>query len=293
MEFTLSTHLLVYEELGHLALAALGASGYPKLEVWLAEPHVPWRNAAALSAFRGRLADYGLCAASVHLPFYPSVPELLEKNARWSLIDRSKQARKEAFAATADGLHAAAALGASCGVLHLGWQGDAWNASTEDWAREAVAALVPVAKEAGVKLLLENIISSGTRVAKLVELLDEIDPSRHVGLCLDLGHAHVEGKVLEELQAALPRLDHLHVHDNDGRTDSHLAPGHGTIPWREVLAALDAAHYRGYAALELRDGSRGHAGCRATLTQSLTEVAAFRTNLGLGESPNRNVGGEH
>lgn len=281
MEFTLSTHLLVYEELGHEALEALGACGYPKLELWLAEPHVPWRNAAALSDFRARLEDYGLSAPSVHLPFYPSVPELLEQNARWSLIDGAKNARKEAIKATSDGLHAAAALGASCGVLHLGWQGDAWNEFSDGWAREAVAELVPVAKEAGVKLLLENIISSGTRVSKLVELLDEVDPQRQVGLCVDLGHAHVEGSVAEELRLALPRLDHLHVHDNDGQTDAHLAPGAGTIPWQEVLGVLEAAEFSGYAALELRDYSRGCSGCSATLQQSLADVSAFRKNLGL------------
>jgi len=283
MEFTLSTHLLVYEQLGATALEALASSGYPKLELWLAEPHVPWRDASALSAFSARLGDYGLAAASVHLPFYPSVPELLEQNTRWSLIDHSAAARKSALAASADGLFAAAALGADCGVLHLGWQNDTWDRACEEWAREAVAALVPVAREAGVKLLLENIISSGTRVSKLIELLDEIDPLGHVGLCVDLGHAHVEGNVVEELQAALPRLDHLHVHDNDGNTDSHLAPGKGTIPWRDVLAELQGADYQGYAALELRDYSRGCAGCSETLQQSLADVDAFRQSVGLGD----------
>jgi sugar phosphate isomerase/epimerase len=282
MEFTLSTHLLVYEELGANALEALAASGYPKLELWLAEPHVPWRNAAALAAFRSRLSDYGLSAPSVHLPFYPSVPELLEKNARWSLIDSAKNARKEALNATADGLHAAAALGAECGVLHLGWQGDAWDTSSDGWAREAVAELVPVAREAGVKLLLENIISSGTRVSKLIEMLDEVDPAGDVGLCVDLGHAHVEGDVVEELTAALPRLDHLHVHDNDGSSDSHLPPGQGTIPWRQVLDQLRSVDFQGYAALELRDYSRGCAGCADTLRQNLADVNAFRKSVGDG-----------
>jgi sugar phosphate isomerase/epimerase len=114
-----------------------------------------------------------------------------------------------------------------------------------------------------------------------VELLDEIDPDRDVGLCVDLGHAHVEGQVVEELRLALPRLDHLHVHDNDGQTDAHLAPGAGTIPWQEVLALLETAEFSGYAALELRDYSRGCAGCSTTLQQSLAEVTAFRTKLGI------------
>jgi sugar phosphate isomerase/epimerase len=279
MEYTLSTHLLVYEELGAHALEALAAGGYPKLELWLAQPHVPWRDAEALAAFRARLEDHGLEAASVHLPFYPSVPELREQDARWSLIDPAAVERRTAVAASIDGLHAAAALGATRGVLHLGWQGDAWNESSHGWAREAVAALVPAAREAGVKLLLENIISSGTRVGKLIQLLDDVDPGKEVGLCVDLGHAHVEGDVVEELRLALPRLDHLHVHDNDGTRDAHLPPGQGSIPWSRVMELLLGAGFDGHAVLELRDYSKGCAGCAQTLRGNLEAVAAFRQGL--------------
>lgn len=279
MEFTLSTHLLVYDQLGSKALEALAASGYPKLEVWLAEPHVPWRSAEALDDFSGRLSDFGLSAGSVHLPFYPSVPELIEENARWSLIASTAEARQAALTASADGLFAAAKLGAACGVLHLGWQKDAWNDHSEGWAREAVAALIPVARQAGVKLLLENIISDGTRIGRLMQLLDEIDPEREVGLCVDLGHAHVEGDVVEELHLALPRLHHLHVHDNDGCNDAHLAPGQGTIPWPEVLATLQQAGYSGLAALEMRDYARGAEDCGETLRHSLGLVEDFRSRF--------------
>jgi len=135
---------------------------------------------------------------------------------------------------------------------------------------------MPVARQAGVRLLLENIISSGTRVQKLLELLDEIDPAQEVGLCVDLGHAHVEGNVVAELRLALPRLAHLHVHDNDGRQDAHLAPGQGSIPWAEVLAVLQQAGYLGKAALELRDYQRGSLEEAEVLRHYLQEVDDFR-----------------
>lgn len=276
MELTLSTHLLVYHELRSQALVALEGSGYAQLELWLAAPHVPWRDSEALDAFYRRLQDHGLQASSVHLPFYPSVPELIEQNARWSLIDPQREARQEALRAAADGIHAAAQCGAREAVLHLGWQGDVWTESSAAWAREGVQALIPVARQAGVRLLLENIISSGTRVQKLMELLDEIDPEREVGLCVDLGHAHVEGDVVEELRLALPRLAHLHLHDNDGQQDAHLAPGKGTIPWAAVLALLQQAGYSGKAALELRDYQRGSLEEAEVLRHYLKEVDDFR-----------------
>jgi sugar phosphate isomerase/epimerase len=257
MELSLSTHLLVYGHLDEPALCALAASGLSLVEVWLAEPHLCWKDARALAEFRARLEQHGLRPASVHLPFYPSVPALLEHGEKWSLIDPAVAQREIALAGTREGIYACAALGARQAVLHLGWQGDAWLDSSHGWARDAVAELLPVAHACGVELLLENIISSGTRVARLIELLDEIDPAGQAGICLDLGHAHVEGDVLAELQVALPRLRHLHLHDNDGCSDAHLAPGLGSMPWAEVLAQLQAAGYDGAGALEIRDLSRG------------------------------------
>lgn len=276
MLLTLSTHLLVYGRMDAAALAALQRSGYGTVEVWLAEPHVPWRQPGACAAFGARLSCAGLRAGSVHLPFYPSVPELREQGLRWSLIDADAGARATALAATADGLHAAATLGAGCAVLHLGWQRDAWDARAHGWAREAVAALLPVARAAGVRLLLENIISSGTRTASLRALLDEVDPHGTAGICLDLGHAHVAGGVMNELRDAGPRLAHLHVHDNHGSEDEHLAPGRGTIPWRAVHAALAAAGYDGSGALELRDPTRGATPMADLCAAAAGELRGFR-----------------
>lgn len=275
MRLTLSTHLMVHGRMDGAALAAVRAAGYRTVEVWLAEPHVPWREPGACEAFGARLRDAGLRAGSVHLPFYPSVPALLEQGRRWSLLDEQPAARAEALRGAADGLQAAATLGAGGAVLHLGWQRDRWDERAHGRARAAVAALLPVARAAGVRLLLENIISSGTRAAALRALLDELDPAGEAGICLDLGHAHVDGGVVNEIRDAGARLAHLHVHDNDGREDAHLAPGRGSLPWSAARAALAAAGYHGAGALELRDVSRG-ARPAATLCAELAELDAFR-----------------
>ena len=89
-----------------------------------------------------------------------------------------------------------------------------------------------------------------------------------------LGHAHVDGGVLDELEQAAPRLCHLHLHDNDGRSDAHLAPGQGTIPWAQVLERLHAAGYQGAGALEVRDLSRGARPPAEVLAETLAASAA-------------------
>jgi len=285
MQLSLSSHLLVYGQCRPSDLVAAHAAGVTQLELWLAEPHVEWRNLEACRRFRAQLGDSGLTTGSVHLPFYPSVPELLNEGKKWSLIDPNSAARRQALQGARDGLAAAHELGAQQAVLHLGWQRDAWGAKEAGWAREAVGQLLADLPADGPGLCLENIISSGTRAQALIDLLDEIDPEQRAGICLDLGHAHVDGGVLDELRVALPRLRHLHLHDNDGCSDDHLAPGCGTIPWSAVMDALRAAQYTGLGALEVRDFSRGERPAAEVVSETLQQSAKVFSDLNLPPAP--------
>ena len=85
--------------------------------------------------------------------------------------------------------------------------------------------------------------------------------SDRVGICLDLGHAHIVAERRRTSLEALvePVLDTVtlfHLHDNLGarwqpsraqsgvdplRLDLHLPPGRGTLPWGRLAPAL-AAH---------------------------------------------------
>jgi sugar phosphate isomerase/epimerase len=80
-----------------------------------------------------------------------------------------------------------------------------------------------------------------------------------LGLCLDLGHAHVvsdlrHSDITELIEPVLDSVALFHLHDNLGarrggrsapeldplRLDLHLAPGRGTIPWAELGPRLQA-----------------------------------------------------
>ncbi len=79
--------------------------------------------------------------------------------------------------------------------------------------------------------------------------------SEGIGLCLDLGHAHITAELhhtsLEHLvEPVMDAVTLIHAHDNYGarrnqaahsalgvdplRLDLHLPPGRGTLPWHEV-----------------------------------------------------------
>ncbi len=100
----------------------------------------------------------------------------------------------------------------------------------------------------------------------------------NVGICLDVGHAYLANPYcagrayLAAIEACAPWVRHVHLHDNFGRiddvsctlgdrlvfgeADTHMPPGWGSIPLREVLGALQRAGYDGDLVLEIR--SRYH-----------------------------------
>jgi sugar phosphate isomerase/epimerase len=73
----------------------------------------------------------------------------------------------------------------------------------------------------------------------------------------------------------MPRLDHIHLHDNDGSEDAHLCPGSGTIAWPQVMNLLQDNGFDGYAALELRDYSRGEHTAAQIIDKHFQQSADF------------------
>ena len=92
-------------------------------------------------------------------------------------------------------------------------------------------------------------VHPGSRMADLAALLRELDHPQ-LALALDTGHANLGEGVAHETIAAGSLLATTHVHDNNGRQDSHLPPGHGTIDWAAWGRTLDSIGYAGPIVLE-------------------------------------------
>ncbi len=122
------------------------------------------------------------------------------------------------------------------------------------WAQQksALAEIGAFAADRGVRVLLENMGGLKEVLCRFPEeILGMIHDVDGIGFTLDVGHAHTVGKVREFL-GVLPRANHLHVHDNQGAADQHLALGDGTIPWEEVGKAV-ARDYSGIVVVEGRN----------------------------------------
>ncbi len=149
-----------------------------------------------------------------------------------------------------DWLHEA---GGTCLVVHPGGLSDPAQAASR---REALArgliALADHAQGTGVVLCVENMppgVHPGSRMADLAILVAELGCPT-LALALDTGHAHIAADAPSETVAAGPWLRTTHVHDNNGRQDTHLPPGLGTINWHDWARSLDAIGYRGPIMLE-------------------------------------------
>jgi sugar phosphate isomerase/epimerase len=73
----------------------------------------------------------------------------------------------------------------------------------------------------------------------------------NIGVCLDLGHAHIGPGIDEAISVFGDRIVSVHVHDNHGTRDEHLWPGEGTIEWPSTIAALKALAHPPAAVLEI------------------------------------------
>ncbi len=136
------------------------------------------------------------------------------------------------------------------------------NASAEENG-EMYQALLPFAKEHGVKIATENMWNwekdAPTSCPAACSLSEDF--VRHIDVvndpylvaCLDIGHAEMKGSgdgAGNMIRALGSRLQALHIHDNDCLGDSHQIPFSMNIDFGEVAKALKDINYQGELTLE-------------------------------------------
>ena len=81
-------------------------------------------------------------------------------------------------------------------------------------------------------------------VEELLELREALGEG--YGVCWDFGHAHMAGiDQCNALRQIGSRLTMLHLNDNFGRLDDHLAPCFGTISWTPIMRTLKEIGFEG------------------------------------------------
>lgn len=255
--FGVSTHLYHGQALAREHLLEIGAHGFEQVELFATRTHFDYHNTNRIADLQGWLAEARLDLHSVHAPVGESYA-----NGRWgprlSLASPDKHAREVAVAEAEWALHIARRIPYRLLVVHLGVPRTPQSPPGEnsrDGARRSLEALTRIAEPLGVTLAVEVMPNDLSRAAALVHFIETVAEGLPLGICLDFGHAHMGGDLVDAIETVSEHLIAAHIHDNRGRSDDHQLPFDGTIDWAAALTAIQKVGYDGPLTFEV--GSQG------------------------------------
>ncbi len=119
-------------------------------------------------------------------------------------------------------------------VCHAGYDWKRYGYFKAQWIENCLETwswLANGLNEMGAGLMLENVYEKDPQDIRV--LLDRLK-NLNVGFCLDCGHLSAFGNsdLKGWLQSLGPYIRQLHLHDNNGSNDEHLAMGLGTIDFK-------------------------------------------------------------
>lgn len=186
-----------------------------------------------------------------HLPTFLTTADLTESLRQASVMEMHHS------------LDVAADLGAKKVVLHpsmAGGMGAHILDTVKGHAFDFIAGMVIAAQRLDITICLENMFPRnrlGVEPDDFAELF-RLFPS--LKLTLDTGHANIDDRRGRRLKALVERfgerIGHLHISDNSGRLDDHLAVGQGTVNFADLVPRLKAIGYDGTLTLEVFDSNR-------------------------------------
>ena len=255
MQHVLSTHLFVNHRLTVAMLDRILHAGIPAVEIFCARQHLDYRNRAQVAELGHWFRDSELTLHSMHAPMYNddiwgrsgphAVVTITEpvKSKRLAMVDEIKRA-----------LDVAEEIPFKYLIQHLGVGGEVFDERKLDAAFSALEELMLFARQRGVSILLENIpnaLSSAERLMQFLELT-HLD----LNFVFDTGHANIGNGIEPEFEVMKERIRSTHVHDNDGKNDSHLFPflaEGGTIDWKKTMSLLRSRDGQFPLLLELKE----------------------------------------
>jgi sugar phosphate isomerase/epimerase len=143
----------------------------------------------------------------------------------------------------------AAEIGAPV-VLHPGYF--AWENERELADRQfkkSLDDLNAAARELSAEFSFENMGSMNFFNLRTPDDLAIMGDSKFT---LDVGHANLNGCLPDFLAAP---FSHMHLHDNNGRQDSHSTVGEGNIDFRPVMSAMKQKHATAVIEVRTFDGA--------------------------------------
>ena len=255
MNHVLSTHLFVNQRLTTAWLEKIQNAEIPAIEIFCARQHLDYRDQGQVSELGHWFRDSKLKLHSMHSPMYSdtvwgrtgptSVLAITEplKHKRIAIVDEIKRA-----------LEIAETIPFRYLIQHLGGPTEEFDERRSDAAFTALEELLIFAHQRGVEILLENIPNGYSDSERLVSFVNQTH--LRLGFCLDVGHANMGEGVPRAFETMKEKIRSTHLHDNDGRSDTHLFPFSdkgGTIDWGKTIRLLCSRPEQYPLLLELKE----------------------------------------
>jgi len=234
-------------------LIEIGSFGFRSVEVFATRTHFDYHSERAVADLQQWLAEAGLELHSVHAPVGESYSA-----GRWigplSIASADRDARAHAVNEAERALQIARRIPFKVFVTHLGVPREAPTAAaanSRDSARRSIEELTAIAEPLGVQIGVEVMPNELSRAGSLVHFVERVVDAADVGICLDLGHALLDGDVVDAIETVSEHLVAVEVHDNKGRSDDHLVPFEGSIEWASALTSVQKVGYDGALIFEV------------------------------------------
>jgi sugar phosphate isomerase/epimerase len=271
---TISTHIFLRQRLHPGLLETLAKGGAQGIEIFAARQHFDYNSKTHVKEIALWFSANPVEPFSMHMPMFADTEMGRSGSPAVNVVHPEKSRRIDAMDEVKRALETAEEMPLRHLILHLGEREDRWSPRTLEHAMTAIEHLQAFARPLGVKILLENLQNEVTEAVNLLEIV-RIGHFKDVGVCLDVGHAHLGSGIAAAIGELSPLIRSAHIHDNHGQKDEHLWPGDGTIPWPETMKELLTSPQLAAAVLEINylpEEPPEHVASRAAETFKLLEL---------------------
>jgi len=255
MDHVLSTHLLVNHRLNTVWLDRIYQAGVPAVEIFCARQHLDYRDRAQITELGHWFRDSKLKLHSLHSPMYSD--EIWGRsgpNSHINITEPVKSKRLDMLDEIKRALDISELIPFRYLIQHIGVFEEEYDERKVEAAFTSLEELNLFARARGVEVLLENTPNALSSAQRLVQFLEQTHLK--LNFCLDIGHANMNEGVAAAFATLKDRIRSTHLHDNDGKEDSHLWPFHsagGSVDWNETMRLLRSLPVQCPILLELRD----------------------------------------
>lgn len=226
--------------------------GYDYIELWGGRPHAyaPDLKAGEIENIK-RLIDKYEIPVTGYTPEHNAYP--------YNFMIGSEAMRQDAVEYLKLSMDMAKEMGADFTLMspaHAGYQ--ATYKEIRERLFKTMRELTDYAEKIQHKIVLEALTPFESNVCKsandLAEVFDAVNSPFLVGMC-DVVPPYVQQEsVTAYLDILKDKMYHMHIIDSDGTSDSHVIPGEGVMPLKELMWELNERKYARTVTIELVTG---------------------------------------